>query len=539
MEHEHSPDEQRVVIFPPSRRDGEATSTVLQRASILCAVYCDGAQAAGAIEKGAAALVLTDTVLGTPASEPIFEVLRAQPAWSDLPVILLCPPNSHSDAMRRAVTAFTNVTLLERPASARTLLSAVQAALRARQRQYDTRQQLAELQRTQESLRGRERQLREADRRKDEFLAMLAHELRNPLAPIRNVSEILPHIGGDSARIQSIAAILQRQITHLTRIVDDLLDVSRVTQGRIELQRAIVDLASVVADAAESVQPLMAERRHTLTVCATPQQVYVHGDKARLVQCVTNLLVNAAKYTVEGGHIQIESRADEEEGCISVLDNGVGITPELLPNIFDLFVQSARSLDRAQGGLGIGLSVVRRLTEMHGGRVTAHSDGVGQGARFEMHLARVAAPSTQTPQAVTQRSAKRRILVVDDNHDAADSLVMILSSEGHAARAAYSAEEALRCVDAHSPEIVLLDIGLPGMNGYEVAALMRAKTVPVRIVALTGYGQPDDVHKAAAAGIDAHLVKPVDLGTLEAVLAAVPRRNGSSDNVVTFDRRHA
>ena len=528
-------DEQRVLIFPPSRRDGEATRLVLARAALQCKVCVDASETAAEIERGAAALVLSDAMLGSPHVEAILRVLASQPHWSDLPVVLLCPPNSSSDSVAQAMSAFTNVTVLERPASARTLLSAVQAALRARKRQYETRQQLAALKSAEEGLRAREAQLREADRRKDEFLAMLAHELRNPLAPIRNVGELLGRGAAGQPQLQQMAGMLRRQIAHLTRIVDDLLDVSRITQGRIALQRETVDLGSIVADACESAQPLMSARRHAVRVSGPAQPVYVDGDKARLVQCVSNLLTNAAKYTDEGGRIEVAIATADGAACISVADTGVGITPELLPRIFDLFVQSDRSLDRSQGGLGIGLSIVRRLIDMHGGRVGVGSAGPGRGSRFEIHLPLIAAPANSHQHPAVALAAARRILVVDDNRDAADSLCMILNSLGHAARAVYGSAEALRSLEADTPDVILLDIGLPAMDGYQLAGVIRTRGIATRIVALTGYGQPDDVKRALAAGIDAHLVKPVDLDALQAALGPPASRPGNK--VVHFGRR--
>jgi signal transduction histidine kinase/ActR/RegA family two-component response regulator len=533
-------DERRVLIYPPSRRDGEATRLLLSRAAVASAVCLDAAEVVREMARGAAALVITDAALSNPGIECILQALAGQPPWSDLPVVLLCPAGGQTENVARAITAFTNVTLLERPASAQTLLSTVQAALRARKRQYETRQQLAALQSAEEGLRAREAQLRDADRRKDEFLAMLAHELRNPLAPVRTVGELLGRSAASHPQLQVMADILKRQIAHLTRLVDDLLDVSRITQGRIELQREPVDLAAVVEDARESVQPLIAERRHSLRLVVMPRAVYVNGDKARLVQCVSNLLTNAAKYTDAGGVIEIAVKSEGTQASIAVTDNGVGISPELLPHIFNLFVQSTRSLDRAQGGLGIGLSLVRRLIEMHEGQVIASSAGHGHGARFEIRLPlATAAPAEHNVQPGAPPVSARRILVVDDNQDAADSLVLILNSIGHAAQAVYSSEEALRSLDQTVPEVILLDIGLPVMDGYQLAALIRARNIPARIVALTGYGQPEDVSKAAAAGVDAHLVKPVDLDVLEAALAAPRRTKSPESNVVSFERRQA
>jgi signal transduction histidine kinase/AmiR/NasT family two-component response regulator len=531
-------EELRVLVYPPSRRDGDATLALLARADVPAVICSDGAQVAAEIDRGAGALVLTDLALVPPHIDAMRLALAQQPQWSDLPIILLGPAVDQIVRVTRAIQEFTNVTLLERPASARILLSAVQAALRARQRQYEMREQLEALQVAEERLVASERELRAADQRKDEFLAMLAHELRNPLAPMRNVGEILGQTAVGNPRLKSLAEILKRQLTHMVRIVDDLLDVSRVTQGRIELQRSTIDLAQVIADALESVAPLMLEREHAVEVEAERAAVYVDGDHARLVQCVSNLLTNAAKYTDKGGHISVTLVATGREACISVADNGIGIPPQLLPQVFELFVQSARSLDRAQGGLGIGLSVVRRLVQMHEGRIQADSEGVGRGSRFEIYLPRVAAPTQRnmrTP-AVTPRQLKR-ILVVDDNQDSADSLRMILGALGHEVRVVYSARSAIAAVEEELPDVVLLDIGLPEMDGYEVAAMIRKRHPHAHLVALTGYGQPEDVRRASAAGFSAHMVKPVDLAELELVLSS-PDSSTRVDSATAFELAH-
>jgi len=496
--------EQRVLIFPPSRRDGEVTRELLRRAGLLCAVCHDAAEVAHEIDAGSGVLIMTDAALALPGIQIILTSLSQQPAWSDLPVVLLCQAGPQTPAVARILGALTNVTVLDRPTSARTLVSTVQAALRGRLRQYQTRDQL-------EALRIAEENLRNADRRKDEFLAMLAHELRNPLAPIRNAGELLARMLADNSQVQTIGAIIKRQSTHLSRMVDDLLDVSRITQGRIELQHEPVNLSSVISQALESVEPLMRENRHKVFVASGYGPVYVNGDHARLVQCVANVLTNSGKYTDPGGEIRVEVHSDGGEAVITITDNGVGIPAELLPQIFDLFVQSNRSLDRSQGGLGIGLSVVRRLIEMHGGRVSAASEGPGRGARFEMVLPVIACSREMGEQQSEQTAARLRILIVDDNADSANSLAMILNLSGHVAEPVYGAAEALERAAALDPEIVLLDIGLPGMDGYEVARLLRRRGSSARLVALTGYGQPEDVRRARDAGFDTHLVKPVDL----------------------------
>ena len=499
--------EQCVLIFPPSRRDGEVTGEVLRRAGLMCAVFQDAADVAREIDGGTGALIMTDAALGVPSIRTVLTSLSRQPAWSDLPVVLLCQTGPQTPAVATILRELTNVTVLDRPTSARTLVSTVQAALRGRLRQYQTRDQL-------EALRVAEENLRNADRRKDEFLAMLAHELRNPLAPIRNAGELLARALPENSQVEAIAAIVKRQSRHLSRLVDDLLDVSRITQGRIELHHAPVNLSAVISQALESVEPLMRENRHKVFVAVGYGPVYVNGDHARLVQCIANILTNSGKYTDPGGEIRVEMRNDGSRAVITITDNGVGIPTELLPQIFDLFVQSNRSLDRSQGGLGIGLSVVRRLIEMHGGRVSAASDGPGRGARFELMLPVIAPPPEMREEQSDQTAVGRRILIVDDNVDSADSLAMILNHSGHRAEPVYGATDALERAATFDPEIVLLDIGLPGIDGYEVARELRDRGSHARLIALTGYGQPEDVRRAQDAGFDAHMVKPVDLKAL-------------------------
>jgi len=363
--------------------------------------------------------------------------------------------------------------------------------------------------------------LETADRQKDEFLAMLAHELRNPLAPIRMASELLTRTQQPDGRAQTAIEIVKRQVSHLTRLVDDLLDISRITRSRIELRRRDVVLAEVIAQALETVESLVREKHHDVTSTSGLEALVVNGDPARLVQCVANLLTNAIKYTDAHGRIHIEAHADGDAAVITVSDNGTGIAPDLLPHIFDLFVQSKRTLDRSQGGLGIGLSVVKRLIEMHGGTVSATSPGAGQGATFTIRLPRVARADVTATDVSTPAVARRRALVVDDNQDAAESLAMLLSLDGHEVQSVFTAEQALECVATFQPEVMLLDIGLPGMDGYEVARRVRALPggEQIRLVALTGYGQTEDRRRALAAGFNDHLVKPVEPARLAQSLA--------------------
>jgi PAS domain S-box-containing protein len=362
--------------------------------------------------------------------------------------------------------------------------------------------------------------LRIADRQKDEFLAMLAHELRNPLAPIRNASEILAVRYAHDPQAAVPIAMLRRQSDHLARLLDDLLDVTRIAQGRVTLHQEPLEIGAVVDQAVETVGPLAKAKSQVLRVERDPIPLYVSGDRTRLVQCVTNLLQNAVKFTNERGEIVVGLRDAAPDLEIAVRDNGVGIAPELLPRVFDLFVQSERTLDRSQGGLGIGLSVVKRLVEMHGGAVTLASEGHGRGTTVTIRLPRID-PPVRDAHAASDSSASRRVLVVDDSVDAADSLALLLELEGHQVATAYGAVAALEAAERLQPDIAFIDIGLPQMDGYEVARRLRAseRCRTIVLVALTGYGQPDDRDEARRAGFDHHLVKPADWESVSAILA--------------------
>jgi len=373
--------------------------------------------------------------------------------------------------------------------------------------------------------RAGERALRDNDRRKDEFLAMLAHELRNPLAPIRNAAHTLGLLGSPDDRVQWVSGVIERQVGLMTRLVDDLLDVSRITSGKITLQREPVAIAAVIAQAVEIARPPAESRKETLEVDVAPDVGWVDGDQARLVQAVGNLLDNAIKYTEEGGHIRLHARALADEVAIAVRDTGVGIPADLLPHVFDLFTQADRSLERRQGGLGIGLTLVRRLVEMHGGRVEAASEGPGRGSEFTIRLPRLALDApvpAPTPAPDRPPGPARRVLVVDDQPDSTDSLALLLRLRGHEVRTASDGSSALEEFARYRPEVVFLDLGLPGMSGYDVARQLRAmpEARDVRLVALTGYGTEADRERTRAAGFDVHLAKPVDPHAVESLLAS-------------------
>ncbi len=362
-------------------------------------------------------------------------------------------------------------------------------------------------------------------RRKDEFLAMLSHELRNPLAPILNAVQLLRLEESQDPLHQEATTIIERQTARLARLVDDLLEVSRVTTGRIRLQRASVDLRAVVEHAVETARPIIEQRRHELSVSLPSDAVWLFADATRLEQVIVNLFTNAAKYTDQGGRIEVKVDRSGEEAVLRVRDTGLGIAAEFLPSIFDLFTQAPRSLDRSQGGLGVGLTVVRRIVELHGGRVEAISAGLGQGSEFIVHLPLMPPPdsSAATHQPAAQPARRWRVLVVDDNQDAADSAALLLRRAGHQASTAYSGSEALEAALADPPDAILLDLGLPEIDGYEVARRLRRKPVfdDVLLVALTGYGQESDRQRSQAAGCDAHLIKPANIKKIEEILESL------------------
>ena len=364
-----------------------------------------------------------------------------------------------------------------------------------------------------------------ANRAKDEFLAMLGHELRNPLSPILTALQLMRLRGNDASERER--TVIERQVTHLTRLVDDLLDVSRIARGKVELKEEVIEMADIVAKAIEMASPLLEQRTHTLTVQVPRRGLAVKGDATRLAQVASNLLTNAAKYTAPGGAITV--RADEELGDVVLLvrDTGMGIAPDVLPRIFDLFVQEPRAIDRAQGGLGLGLTIVRNLLERHRGSVAAHSDGPGRGSEFVVRLPKASSTAAQAESSPTAagaivqpRSGGLRILVVDDNQDGAEMLAGALESKGHQTQIAHDAPAALQLAERFSPDVAFIDIGLPVMDGYELAERLRQirGLERLRLVALTGSGQESDRVKSRAAGFDHHLVEPVDFAAVEAVV---------------------
>jgi signal transduction histidine kinase len=501
----------RVLVMAPVGRDAALTQQLLNQAGIDAIACRDVDHLLEELRAGAGAIVVTVETLARSVDERLSRALDDQPTWSDLPLVVLTSGGDATPSITRLMQTLgshVNTTLLERPIRGVTLVHAVRAAIRARRRQYEVRDHLAEMER--------------ASRAKDEFLAMLAHELRNPLAAIRNA---VVAAGLDPLRRERALEIARRSTDQLGRLIDDLLDVARITHGHITLRKEPTHLAAILERAVESVSPIVQDRGHHLTVSLCEEDARVDADPARIEQVVANLISNAAKYTEPFGRIEVALAREGNEVVICVRDSGIGIAPEMLPHVFDLFAQADRALDRSQGGLGIGLTIARRLVALHGGRIEARSRGLGHGTEIIVHLPALPqqrhAPPSVRPPPVPSRAA--RILVVEDNPDAAESLQMLLELQGHQVRTAPDAEAALQALQSERPDVMLVDIGLPGMNGYDLARVIRGDPsyCDVVLIALTGYGREEDRRAARDAGFDHHLVKPVSPERLEALVSGM------------------
>ena len=504
--------ERRLLVLAPIGKDASLVESMLRKDAVTCLACADVQGLSRELERGAAAMLIAEEAL--PHDGRLTELIQHQPPWSDLPILILTRPGADSAAVARALRTLGNVTLLERPVRVTALASAVHSALRARERQYQTRAHLLERE--------------DADRRKDEFLATLAHELRNPLAPIRNSVSLL-RLSGAAGPAGQMWEMMDRQVNHMVRLVDDLMEVSRITRGKIELRKGVVDLAEVIAAAVETSRPLVDAAGHELTLTLPPEALLIEADAVRLAQVFANLLNNAVRYTDPGGRIGIAAKRDDGSAVITVSDTGVGIAAEALPRVFDMFVQANARDSRAQSGLGIGLTLVRSLVEMHGGSVAARSAGVGRGSEFVVRLPLARHEAARVPAAAGATARKfaglPRVMVVDDNRDAADSLAAVLKLLGAEVRVTNDGRSALDAVAAFRPAVVFLDLGMPGMDGYETARHMRARddTRSVLLIALTGWGQESDRRQTQAAGFNQHLVKPADITALRAVLASLPQ----------------
>jgi PAS domain S-box-containing protein len=639
---------QRILMLAPTGKDAALTRSILDRAGVACHCCADLPDVCEELERGVGALLMAEEAVLPNGHRGLVEWLSGQPPWSDLPILVLARPGANSAAVAQSMDLLGNVTVLERPTRVAALVSTVRSALRARQRQYQIRDHLAERERNFEtqallaaivtssddaivsktmegiiltwnagaerlfgysaaetigrpitmlipperqheeplllerlgrgeriehyetvriakdgrrldisltlspmrdangtiigaskvardiSQRKRaEEALRDADRRKDEFLAILAHELRNPLAPIRNSLHILRLTNQHDPAAERVGEMMDRQVNHMVRLVDDLMEVSRITRGKIELRKEPVEVAGVVRSAVETSRPHIEAAGHQLALALPPDPLMLDGDPVRLTQVVANLLNNAAKYTEAGGQIWLTVRREGDRVAISVRDTGRGIPPDMLPRVFELFMQLDRNDAGSQGGLGIGLTLVKNLVEMHGGSVRAHSEGIGRGSEFVVRLPLAATPRPEGFLGPKARSsavlAPRRVLVVDDNRDAADTMGMLLKLLGADVLVVYNGPDALQAVTTYQPAVVLLDIGMPGMDGYEVARRIRQQPISqdVRLIALTGWGQESDRNRSQAAGFDYHLIKPADVSVLETLLVSLESRPGS------------
>ena len=640
----------RVLVLAPTRRDREVTLELLQRANIS-SVSCEGALSlATEIGAGVGAILMTDAAFSDPHIVQLLAALSGQPPWSEVPIILLCRTSPPSLVAARVVDSLRNVTILERPTSSRTLISSVQAALRARARQYQLREQfealcaseaalrdsesqfrtmansipqlawmahadgyihwynrrwyeytgatpqemegwgwqrvhdpqylpkvlerwqasidtgipfdmefplrgadgqfrmfltrvvplngeegqvvqwfgtntdMEEAKQTEVRLRMTEAALRDADHRKDLFLATLAHELRNPLAPIRTAAQILGSRRLAPDQLQWAQNVIQRQVGRMALLLDDLLDIARITQGKLELKTERVKLTDVVDSAVEEVRPLLESKNHQLTVALPSEELTLNADPLRLSQILSNLMTNAAKYTDPAGHINLSGGVQNGTLCLSVKDDGIGIAPQALTRIFEMFSQIDGAAARSEGGLGIGLALVKGLLELHGGTIDARSDGLGRGSEFIVLLPLTAATPSEasaTDVDVPPVARGRRVMVADDNKDAADSLAMLLELGGHEVRVAHRGRAALELAQTFRPDVAIIDIGMPDLSGYEVAKELRRESwgTGICLIALTGWGQDDDRQRAKDAGFDRHMTKPVEAWALEELLS--------------------
>lgn len=519
--------DQCVLVLMPGVRDAERASQMLKEAGIASRPCSHPSELSRELSGGAGALLLTEEIVRSDEAGEIARALRAQEPWSLIPLLLLARDVGAAGVKQSELEQYPGVTVLDKPVRARALIEAVQSALRARANQLQVRdllrereRQSAELAEQDEKLRAalvtlskQAEQLRLRDSLKDRFLATLAHELRNPLAPITSGLSVLEACA--DSRSERTLAVMRRQVSHMVRLIDDLLDVSRITTGKLELKPGRFELRGAIEAAVDSSMPAFNRGDHALQVDLPDEAIYLVGDQTRVAQVLSNLLNNASKYTPQGGRIVLRVRKQGGELVITVRDDGVGIPPDRLEEVFEMFAQIEQPNDRSQGGLGIGLALVRRLVEMHGGSVVASSEGPGKGSTFTVRLpaeesgAEADASSEKAPLSVI--TGRRRVLVVDDNEDARELLAVMLEQAGYETSTAQDGPSALETAAANSPNIVILDIGLPGMSGYEVAASLRriptlSKTA---IIALSGWGSPEDKRRALDAGFDVHLTKPV------------------------------
>jgi signal transduction histidine kinase/ActR/RegA family two-component response regulator len=506
---------QRVLLLLPTARDAKLAHDLLGRSAIDSHICTSATQLQEELALGVGVMLIGEECLPGGGAQVLSRYLDEQPHWSDLPVLVLTRGGADSLEAGDALAMLGNVTLLERPLRVAALVSSVRTALRARNRQYEIETHLRRLE------QARDDEML-AVKRKDEFLAMLAHELRNPLAPIRNALHVLSIDDNDPERRAMLRSMMERQVDHMVRLVDDLLEASRLSRGMITLHPERIDLRNAVRSAIEQSQPLIDSGGHALRVELPEMPVPIDADPVRVAQVIGNLVNNATKYGRPGGLIAVSLQSNGDVAQVQVDDDGIGIDDDLLPQVFDLFTQGERATHGVQDGLGIGLALVRTLVELHGGSVAAHSKGKGHGASFVVRLPLAASDAPAPTQAPAKDIVSRphtdgfRALVVDDNVDAANTLAMVLDTLGLERRVENDGESALRTADEFMPHVILLDIGMSGMDGYEVARRIRdnPRHAGVVLVAVTGWSHAPDRVRSQAAGFDHHIAKPVDIPAL-------------------------
>jgi len=516
---------ERVLILAPIGRDAELMCTYLERAGLACKVCHDMQSLCDEISIGVGALLLTDEAFMEPgATRSLTARLHEQPPWSEVPIVILTGLPSLEAKTRsfRELGNRTNVTLVDRPVRIASLVSAAQTSLRARQRQYEIRDLMQKL----------EDRVHERDR----FLAILGHELRNPLGAILLASQMT----SDDGKLDlEHSELIERQGRHLTRLVNDLLDLSRVVSGKIVLKRHPVDLRQTVTQTLQTIAPLAKAHNVGIEVRSPNEPLLADADPLRAEQIVSNILTNAVKYTPDGGHVIVALEEIDGNAVIRVADDGVGIAPERIGTIFELFAQAENAIGRAQGGMGIGLALVRNLVELHGGNVIAQSDGLGKGSAFVVILP-LASADQEIPEApatpkYAEHVGQRRIVIVEDNPDVRELLRLKLHRLGHSVDAVSDGRDGVQKIVDGRPDMALIDIGLPGIDGYQVARQVRSRMGgDVVLVAVSGFGQPEDKRKAMEAGFDDHLTKPADVGDIENLLARFPPRNSNSADRVAM-----
>lgn len=508
----------RILIAAPIGRDAELMCAQLQANGIPCQSTRDVFALCEELPAGVGAILVTEEALTREASSCLMATLAKQPPWSEPPIVILTGGPSIEPKVHgfEGLLSRTNVTLVDRPVRIKTLVSTAQSALRARQRQYDIRDLMA--------------QLEERVHERDRFLAILGHELRNPLGAILLASQMTEPNGGLDAEKTEL---IERQARHLTRLVNDLLDLSRVAAGKIVLKRQVLDLVEVVNQSVRTATDAAHRHGIELAVRTPPKPIIVDADPVRVDQIITNVLTNAIKYTPEGGHVILDLGEQEGQALIRVTDDGVGIAPERIGAIFELFAQAENAIGRAQGGMGIGLALVRNLVELHDGVITAKSDGIGKGSEFAVMLPlaseeRRAEATTNKPAAASRSTPLpvRRIAIVEDNKDVRDLLRLKLNRLGHAVFEAADGVAGVELVVENRPDLALIDLGLPGIDGFQLARAVREKLGPdVVLVAVSGFGQPEDKRRALEAGFDEHITKPADVDDIENLLVRFADRN--------------